>query len=71
MNIALVDVQSYEWFQIEMEAIFIETSQGSVDDDSFQIKEEPEEDPLTGILWKVENECKSPILKSSRFLLGR
>ena len=51
-----------------MEAIFLETSEGSVDDDSFQIKEEPEEDPLTGTLWKVE--IKSPFLKSSRFLLG-
>ena len=42
-----------------MEAVFLETSEGSVDDDSFQIKEEPEEDPLTGTLWKVEIECKS------------
>ena len=33
-----------------MEAVFLETSEGSVDDDGFQIKEEPEEDPLTGTL---------------------
>merc|ERR1719334_909817 len=39
-----------------MEAVFLETSEVSVDDDSFQIKVEPEEDPLTDMESKPKEE---------------